>query len=210
VVGGETLLEGGGVVIGALDERLARHVILHVLLGRVEGGVVGAARGRVDEAARDAGHEEGVVDLELDRVLELLVAGFEHRVQALGLDYRAGEAIEDESGREKEGKVSNSYNRRMGKVEVEGREDDGDGGDGDVTYPPRQSGLFSISSLIMPITISSLTRPPWSMIFFASRPSGVFLATCDRSMSPVAYAPENTTTSATPNTTARTRSHSVN
>jgi hypothetical protein len=37
------------------------------------------------------------------------------------------------------------------------------------------------------MTISSLTRPPWSMIFLASRPNGVFLATCDRSMSPVAY-----------------------
>lgn len=54
------------------------------------------------------------------------------------------------------------------------------------SYPCLHSWLFSSSPLIIPIIISSLTRPPWSMIFLASRPSDVFLATWDRSISPVA------------------------
>lgn len=40
VVGNETLLEGIGVVVTSLDKRLAGNVILHVILGGVEGGVV--------------------------------------------------------------------------------------------------------------------------------------------------------------------------
>jgi len=54
----------------------------------------------VDEAAGDAGDEEGVVDLKLDGVLELLVTGLEHGVEALGLGHGTGEAVEDESGRD--------------------------------------------------------------------------------------------------------------
>ena len=94
----QALLQGVGVVVAALDERLARRVVRHGLLGGVEDGVVGAARGRVDEAAGDAGDEEGVVDLELDGVLELLGAGVEHGVEVLGLGDGAGEAVEDEAG----------------------------------------------------------------------------------------------------------------
>lgn len=55
-----------------------------------------------------------------------------------------------------------------------------------MTYPFLHSWLVSSSVLIMLIIISSLTRPPASMIFLASRPSAVFAATCARSMSPVA------------------------
>lgn len=55
------------------------------------------------------------------------------------------------------------------------------------TYPLLHSWFCSSSVLIMLTMISSLTRPPASMIFFASRPSGVLAATCARSMSPVAY-----------------------
>lgn len=97
VVGVETLLEGLGVVVGALDEGLAGDIVGHGLLGRVEGGVVGTAGCWVDQTTRDAGHEEGVVDLELDGVLEGLVAGLEHGVEALCLWDGAGEAVEDES-----------------------------------------------------------------------------------------------------------------
>lgn len=53
-------------------------------------------------------------------------------------------------------------------------------------YPFLHSWLFSNSWSIMFTMISSDTRPPWSMIFFACRPSSVFLVTCARSMSPVA------------------------
>ena len=53
VVGGQSLLESIGVIVGSLHERFARHVVLHGLLGRVEGLVVGTARGWVDQSARD-------------------------------------------------------------------------------------------------------------------------------------------------------------
>ena len=54
------------------------------------------------------------------------------------------------------------------------------------TYPFLHSLLFSSWSLIIATTISSLTRPPASMTFFASTPSFVLRATWSRSMSPVA------------------------
>jgi hypothetical protein len=97
VVGGEALLEGLGVVVGPLHQRLAGHVVPHGHLGRVEGGVVAAAGSRVDQAARDARDEQLVVDLELDRVLQGLLALAEHLVEALGLRDGAGEAVEDEA-----------------------------------------------------------------------------------------------------------------
>lgn len=54
------------------------------------------------------------------------------------------------------------------------------------TYPFLHVALFSNWSLIIPTMISSLTSPPASIIFFASTPREVFLATCSRSISPVA------------------------
>ena len=52
----------------------------------------------MDEAAGDAGDEEGVVDLELDDMAELALLFLEHGVEAFGLGDGAGEAVEDESG----------------------------------------------------------------------------------------------------------------
>lgn len=97
VVGLETLAEGLGVVVGALHEGLASDVVLHGLLGRVEGQVVGTAGSGVDETARDARNKERVVDLELDGVLQGEVALAEHGVETLGLGNGAGEAVEDEA-----------------------------------------------------------------------------------------------------------------
>lgn len=97
VVGSEALLEGLRVVVGALDEGLASDVILHILLGRVEGAVVGASGSGVDEAAGNAGDEQGVVDLQLDSVLKLLVARLEHSIESLSLGDCTGEAVEDEA-----------------------------------------------------------------------------------------------------------------
>ena len=54
------------------------------------------------------------------------------------------------------------------------------------TYPFLQALLFSSWSLIMPTTMSSPTRPPASMTFFASTPSFVLRETWSRSKSPVA------------------------
>jgi hypothetical protein len=97
MVGAETLLEGLLVVIGALDKRLASHVVLHILLGRVESSVVAAARGGMDETTGDTFDEERVVDLKLDSVLKGLVAFLEHGVEAFCLGHSSREAVENET-----------------------------------------------------------------------------------------------------------------
>lgn len=97
VVGNETLLEGIGVVIAALDKRLAGDVVGHGLLGRVEGRVVRAARGGMDQAAGNAFNQKRVVDLELNNVLEGLVALLQHGVETLSLRNRSGETVENET-----------------------------------------------------------------------------------------------------------------
>jgi hypothetical protein len=99
VVGREALLKRLCVVVGALDERLARDVVGHGGLGRVEDLVVGAAGGGVDEAAGDARDEEAVVDLQFNGVLERLLGCAEHAVELFGLGYCAGESVEDEAVR---------------------------------------------------------------------------------------------------------------
>lgn len=97
MVGTEALLERFGVVIGALDERLTRHVIGHIGLGWVEDLMVGPARGGVDEAASDTRDEEGIINLELNCVLERLVGARKHVVKFFGLRHRSGEAVKDEA-----------------------------------------------------------------------------------------------------------------
>lgn len=159
VVGNQALLEGLSVVIAALDKRLAGDIVGHGLLRGVECCVVGSARGRVDETAGDTLDKESIIDLQLNNVLESLLALLEHGVEAFGLGNGSGEAIKDETaGKE-------SQRNRSFAVIMKGN-----------TYPPWHSLLVSSSALIMPMTISSLTRPPWSMIFLASRPRSVFLA----------------------------------
>lgn len=97
VVGSQTLGQGVGVVVGALDQGLAGDIVGHVALGGVEDLVVRAAGGGVDETASDTGNEEGVVDLQLNGVLELLLAGEKHLVQTLGLGDSSGETVQDET-----------------------------------------------------------------------------------------------------------------
>lgn len=96
MIGAETLLQSFGVVVGALDKGLASHVILHILLGRVEGAVIAAAGGGMHEATRDALDEERVINLQLNGVLERLIPLLEHGVETLGLGDGAREAVEDE------------------------------------------------------------------------------------------------------------------
>lgn len=97
VVRAEALLEGVGVVVGSLDQRLARHVIRHVGLGWVEDLVVGAAGRWVHEAAGDTGDEERVIYLELDGVLERFLRLLQHFVELLRLGDGSWETIEDET-----------------------------------------------------------------------------------------------------------------
>lgn len=97
VVSSQTLGEGFGIVIGTLDQRLSGDVVLHVNLGRVEDLVVRAARGRVDQAAGDTSHQQRVVNLQLNGVLELLITSDEHVIETLGLRNRPGETIQNET-----------------------------------------------------------------------------------------------------------------
>lgn len=100
MVGDEALAQGRSVVVGALNQRLSGNVVLHGVLGGVEDAVVGAARGRVHQTAGDAGDKERVIDLKLDGVVEVLAAGLEHRIEAVGLGNSAGETVEDEAARD--------------------------------------------------------------------------------------------------------------
>lgn len=97
MVSRQTLSQSISVIIGTLDQGLASDIVGHVALGRVEDLVVRAAGGGVDETTGDTGDEESVVDLEFDGVLELLLTGEKHFVEALGLSDGSGEAIEDET-----------------------------------------------------------------------------------------------------------------
>ena len=101
MISGESLLKSISIVVAALDQRLASDVVLHVLLGRVESAVITATRSRVNETAGDALDEKRVVDLELNSVLELLLALLEHFVETLGLGDSAREPIEDEAIRKR-------------------------------------------------------------------------------------------------------------
>lgn len=148
VVGRESLLESVGVVIASLDERLASNVIGHVGLWGVEDLVVRTTGCRVNETAGDSGNKELVVNTELNGVLKSLLPWCKHLVKTLGLSNSTGETIKNESAH-----VSSAHLQCL----FRGRE----------TYPFLHSLLFSSSFLIMPIMISSLTRPPWSIIFLA-------------------------------------------
>lgn len=97
VVGDQALLEGLGVVVRALDERLASDVVLHGDLGGSELSVVRAARGDVDQASSDAGHQQVVVNGQLDNGVQVLLLVLQHGIELLGLDSGAGESIENES-----------------------------------------------------------------------------------------------------------------
>lgn len=93
----KTLLECFGIVVRALDERLASDIINHIALGGVEDLVVRTTRCGVDETASNTRDEERVVDLELNSVLQGLVGGPEHAIELLGLDDCSREAVKDEA-----------------------------------------------------------------------------------------------------------------
>lgn len=59
--------------------------------------VVRSSRSRVDQSASDTANEEVVIHKELEGVVELLLLGFEHGVELLGLRNGTGESIEDKS-----------------------------------------------------------------------------------------------------------------
>lgn len=97
VVCHQTLVEGVDVVVGALDQRLASDVVLHILLGRVENLVVRPSRGGVDQTASNSCNQKGIVNLQLNSVLELLAALVKHVIQALSLGNSTRETVQDET-----------------------------------------------------------------------------------------------------------------
>lgn len=99
VVGTQALLECVGIVIAALDERLASYIVSHVLLGRVEDLVVRATGCGVDETTSNSCNEQTIIDLKFDGVLERLPSRDKHLVELLGLWNSAGEAIKNETAR---------------------------------------------------------------------------------------------------------------
>ncbi len=119
MVRAEAGLERGHVVVTALHQRLARHVVVARHLGRVEGAVVRAAAGLVREPALDALHQDRVVHGKLHRRVQLGALARQQRVQLgkcwwigcfykkkkaiptnlLGLADGAGEAVEEKAVR---------------------------------------------------------------------------------------------------------------
>lgn len=97
MVGSQTLGQGVGVVIGTLNQRLAGDVVLHVILRWVEDLVVRTAGGRMDETTGDTSHQQGIINLQLNGVLELLLASEKHFIETLGLSDCSGEAVQDEA-----------------------------------------------------------------------------------------------------------------
>lgn len=141
VVGGKTLAEGVGVVVGSLDQRLAGDIVHHVLLGGVEDLVVRAARRRVHQAASDTRHEQSIVDLQLNGVLERKLARGQHLVQTLSLGNGTGETVQNETG----GSISSGQFRHSWRV---------------------ASFLFSSSLFIFPVfsllsPLMTLVKCPW-------------------------------------------------
>lgn len=97
VVRGETLTKCFFIVVGALNKRLARDVVLHGLLRRAEDLVVAAAATWVDETSRDAADEELVGDLQFNHMVKLLLPVREHLVKLLSLGRRSRESIENKA-----------------------------------------------------------------------------------------------------------------
>ena len=103
----QTLLQHLRGIVLALDQRLARHIVLALNLGRVEHHVVGAARGGVHSAARDALHELAVGHIEGQHGVDLHTVLGEHLVQLevrrkggnhhLSLRNGSGETVQNES-----------------------------------------------------------------------------------------------------------------
>lgn len=93
----ETLLESVGIVVRTLNKRLSGNVVLAGNLRGSKLDVVGAARGRVHKTASDTADQEVVLDLELDGVLDRLLASVKHLVQLLRLNHGTGEAVQDEA-----------------------------------------------------------------------------------------------------------------
>lgn len=109
-------------------------------------------------------------------MFEGLLALLEHLVELLGLGDVAREPVEDEPSQTRKGVFQLSRTLRSFVLLARERETD-----------PSWHSLFSSNcDLIMPMTISSETSPPASMIFLASLPSSEPALTCSRSMSPVA------------------------
>ena len=128
----------------------------------------------MNESTSDPGNQEGIRDSELDSVIEGSFGSFQHGVQLGCLGDSSWETIKDES------EISHSpvaWFMNSKKEEEKGEERVGMKRETQLslllekTYPSLHSWLDANSSLIMPTIISSDTRSPRSIIFFASLPN---------------------------------------
>ena len=108
VVRNQTLLKRISIVVAPLNQRLASHIVLHVLLRGIECAVIRATRCRVNQTTSDSGNEQRVVDLELYGVLEFLVALLQHVIQTFGLWNGSGESVKNEPDEHKFASVNES------------------------------------------------------------------------------------------------------
>ena len=97
VVGLHSLSQDLGVIVLALDKRLASEVVLALNLGWVELDVVRSATCGVNAATLNSLNKNVIVDLELNSLVDLLATRAEHAVELLSLNSGSGEAVKQES-----------------------------------------------------------------------------------------------------------------
>lgn len=96
VVCTQSLLEDLCIIVGSLDQRFARNIVLHRLLGRVEYFMVGSAGCGMNESTSDSLNEQLIINLQFDGVLQRLFRLLQHVVETFCLSDCSWEAIENE------------------------------------------------------------------------------------------------------------------
>ena len=97
VVSFEAFAEGDLIVVAALFQWFASHIVLAGHFRRRKLDVVGAARGAVGETAGNAAHEQFVVDAKLKGARHLFLLLVEHVVERHGLARGARKAVQQKA-----------------------------------------------------------------------------------------------------------------
>ena len=152
--------------------------------------VIRATASRMNETAGDTRDQQLIRDDKFNNTVKLFFATGQHGVKFLCLRDCSWETVKNKPNiksqylRSSQGLLK--YERSASRSRSACIETYDVVKHADCTYPFLQALLFCSWSLMIPTMISSLTRPPASMIFFASTPRGVLAATCSRNKSPVA------------------------
>lgn len=97
VICDQTLLEGLGVIVRSLNQRLTSHVVCHRFLWCIKFLVIRSTAGRMDEATRDAADQQRIVDAELYDGVQFCLSPVQHGVQLLCLSDVTRKAVEQKS-----------------------------------------------------------------------------------------------------------------